>query len=151
MIKKNLLIILLFIFVIACDYTPMYSQKNINNFYIEKINYSGDFEVNNLINNKLKKYQNNINGKSFIISVKSDYNKTSLSKNLLGKTTDYKMIIKVTFEIKNNDLSKSFVLEENFILKNLNNKFEESKYEKIKKENLTQLIVNKLIIQLSRI
>ena len=55
----------------------------------------------------------------------------------------------VKFEIQNQKETKTLIVIEDFIMKNFTNNFEEKKYEKIKKDNLTDLIINKLLIQLS--
>ena len=41
--------------------------------------------------------------------------------------------------------------KEEFSIKNFSNKFEENNLEKIKKENLIELIISRLIVQLSQI
>ena len=148
---RNIIILFFFSFLLSnCDYTPIYSDKKSNNFSIEKINYTGDIEINTLINKKLKIYQKQEKSKKFNIDIKSSYEKISQSKDLTGKTTDYKIIIKVLFTIENNQKITTITAQEDFLIKNITNEFEEKKYEKIKKENLTDLIVNSLIIQLSQ-
>ena len=84
------------------------------------------------------------------ISSSSSYEKLSQSKNLSGKTTNYLVVIKISFEIKGENKVKKFTSTEEFLIKNFTNKFEESKLEKIKKENSIDLIINKLIIELSQ-
>ena len=83
----------IFIFIpflmLSCDYSPIYSSKDNYNFFIEKIDFSGDAEINNLIDKKLKKYQTIKSEKKISISSTSSYNKISQSKNLSGKTTNY--------------------------------------------------------------
>tara|TARA_B100001113_G_C21061515_1_gene601394 strand:+ start:506 stop:961 length:456 start_codon:yes stop_codon:yes gene_type:complete len=149
---RNIIILFFFSFLLSnCDYTPIYSDKKSNNFSIEEINYTGDIEINTLINKKLKIYQKQEKSKKFNIDIKSSYQKISQSKDLTGKTTDYKIIIKVLFKIENNQKITTVQAQEDFVIKNITNEFEEKNYEKIKKENLTDLIVNSLIIQLSQI
>ena len=149
---KNITILIFFLFLMSnCDYTPIYSGNKSENFSIEKVNYDGNIEINNLINKKIKIYQKDKKSKIFNIDVNSSYEKIPQSKDLKGKTTDYKIIIKVIFKIENNQKITVLQTQEDFVIKNITNKFEERKYEKIKKENLTQLIFNSLIIQLSQI
>ena len=118
---------------------------------IEKIDLNGDREINNLIDKKLKKFQNKENEKKFSISAISSYEKISQSKDLSGKTTDYLVIINVSFEIKKENEVKKFTSKEEFLIKNFSNKFDENNLEKIKKENLIDLIISRLVIQLSQI
>ena len=144
----------IFIFIpflmLSCDYSPIYSSKDNYNFFIEKIDFSGDAEINNLIDKKLKKYQTTKNEKKISISSTSSYNKVSQSKNLSGKTTNYLVIIEIAFQIKKGDKLNTLKFKEDFLIKNFSNKFEESNLEKIKKENATNLIINRLISQISQ-
>ena len=148
MIKKIILITFFSFLFSSCDYKPIYSTNNFD-YFIEDISFDGDIEVNNLINKKIKKFQNTNSRKKFKIKATSSYNKISQSKDKTGKTTDFKIIINVKFEIQNKKETKTLIVIEDFIMKNFTNNFEEKKYEKIKKDNLTDLIINKLLIQLS--
>ena len=137
--------------VLSCDYSPIYSNQDNYNFFIEKIEFVGDPEINNLIDKKLKKYQTTRNEKKISIFSTSSYNKVSQSKNLSGKTTDYLVIIDITFQIKKEDKLNTIKFKEEFLIKNFSNKFEENNLEKIKKEDLIDLIINRLVIQLLQI
>ena len=135
--------------VLSCDYSPIYSDKDNYNFLIKKIKLIGNAEINNLIDKKLKKYKTTNSEKKISILSTSSYNKVSQSKNLSGKTTNYLVIIEITFQIKKaNDLN-TLKFKEEFLIKNFSNKFEESNLEKIKKENTVDLIINRLINQIS--
>jgi len=146
--------IYIFIFIpfllLGCDYSPIYSKKDNYNFKIEKIEFNGDAEINNLIDKKLKKYRTAKSEKKISISSTSSYNKVSQSKNLSGKTTNYLVIIEITFQIQKDDQINTFKFNEDFLIKNFSNKFEENNLEKIKKENSTDQIINRLISQISR-
>ena len=149
--KKYIYIILMPFLFLSCDYKPIYSKKSDYNFMIQKIDFSGDSEINNLIDKKLKKYQNKESEKKFSIFALSSYDKISQSKNLSGKTTNYLVTIDVSFEIKKGKEVKRFMTKEEFLIKNFSNKFEENNLEKIKKENLIDLIISRLVVQLSQI
>ena len=149
--KKYIYIILVPLFLLSCEYTPIYSNKNDYNFSIEKINFEGNSEINNLVEKKLIKFLNrNVNNK-FIITTISSYKKISQSKNLTGKTTDYIITIEIIFKIKKGNEQKTLINKEEFMIKSFSDKFEENKLEKIKKKDLVNSMVNELIIQLSRI
>ena len=148
--KKYIYIILVPLLLLSCDYKPIYSKKSNYNFMIQKIDFSGDSEINNLIDKKLKKYQNKKSEKKFSIFALSSYEKIAQSKNLSGKTTNYLVTINVSFEIKKGNEVKKFITKEEFLIKNFSNKFEENNLEKIKKENSIDLIVNRLMIELSQ-
>ena len=149
--KKYIYIILIPLFLFSCEYKPIYSNKNDYNFSIEKINFEGNSEINNLVEKKLIRFLNRNVNKKFIITTISSYKKISQSKNLTGKTTDYLITIEIIFKIKRGNEQKTLINKEEFMIKSFSDKFEENKLEKIKKEDLVNSMVNELIIQLSRI
>ena len=149
--KKYIYIILIPLFLLSCEYTPIYSNKNDYNFSIEKINFEGNSEINNLVEKKLIRFLNRDVNKKFIITTISSYKKISQSKNLTGKTTDYLITIEIIFKIENEKEQKTLINKKEFLIKNFSDKFEENKLEKNKKEILVNSIINELIIQLSRI
>lgn len=150
---KKFFYILIFIpfLILGCKYTPIYSNKDNFNFKIENIQFNGDAEINNLIDKKLKKYKKTMSDKKISILTFTSYDKISQSKNLSGKTTDYLVEIKTTFKVEINNKTKTLIFKEQFLVKNFSNKFEENNFEKIKKENSIDLIINKLIAQISQI
>jgi len=149
---KKFFYFLLFIpfLFLGCKFTPIYSSKDNFNFKIENIEFKGDAEISNLIDKKLKKYIKTESEKKISISTFSSYAKTSQSKNLSGKTTDYLVEIKTSFKIEIDNKTKMLIFKEEFLIKNFSNKFEEYNFEKIKKENSIDLIINKLITQISQ-
>ena len=151
MIRKIIILILSTFLLSSCDYTPIYSQKSNINFSINQLNFSGNNEINSVINRKLKRYQNESSNKKFNININSVYEKLPQSKDLSGKTTDYKIIIKISFKIDHENNVINLNLKEDFFIKNLTDEFEERKYEKTRIENATDIMVNTLIIQLSQL
>ncbi len=150
MVKKFITLIISTILIYGCEYTPIYSEKNIKNFYIEKINFKGNNNINILLKNNLKRYSKVKDGKNFIIESSSKYTKTSQSKNKSGNTTYYKLILQVNFQIISQNKKANLNLEEEFIMKNYSNEYDENNYEKSVQKNMTNLIVENLILQLSR-
>ena len=148
--KKYIYIILIPLFLFSCEYKPIYSDKNDYNFSIEKINFEGNSEINNLVEKKLIRFLNKNANKKFIITTISSYKKISQSKNLTGKTTDYLITIEIIFKIEKGNEKKTLIKKEEFLIKNFSDKFEENKLEKTKKESLVNSMVNEFIIQLSR-
>ena len=150
MIKKFIFLIILNLSLLSCDYSPIYSNNNNYNFSIENVSQEGNSEINSLIRSKLKKYQFVKNAKKISINNISTFQKTSQSKNKSGNTDQYLLNLEVKFLIKSSDNEKNFILKENFLMKNFANEFDEKNYERTIKNNMTELIVNKLIIELSR-
>ena len=150
MIKKFIFFIILSFSLISCDYSPIYSSNNNYDFYIENIYQEGNSEINTLIRSKLKKYQKVKNTKKFTINNFSTFKKSSQSKNKSGNTDQYLLDLKVKFVIKSEGDQKSFLLEEKFIMKNFENEFDEKNYERTIKDNMTKLVVDNLMLQLTR-
>ena len=147
MIKKFIVIISL-IFFAGCGFTTIHSNKNINNFSIELINFSknGDRELNNFLKTNLIRYKNS-NEKKFFIDVESNYSKNVLTKDKTGKITNYEILAEVIFTLKLK--SKKIKFTEKKIIENLNDNFEQAKNERSIKQNFASSFANKLISQLS--
>ena len=150
MLKKFILIIISSLLIYSCEYTPIYSEKNIKNFYIEKINFKGDNNINILLKNNLKRYLKTKNGKEYKIESSSTYSKISQSKNKSGNTTYYQLKLEVNFEITTLNKKENLKLEEKFIMKNYTNEYDETNYEKSIQKSMANKIVENLILQLSR-
>ena len=150
MFKKIILFLLISFLLHNCDYKPIYSQSDSYDFYIDKISLEGNSEINTLIKNKLKKYQDKAKKKKFIITGFSNLQKSSQSKNKSGNTDQYLLSVEVKFLIKSESGEEKFIALEKFKMKNFENEFDEKRYETTIKNNLTELIVKNLIIQLSR-
>jgi len=150
MMQKIIFLIILHLSLLSCDYSPIYSKNNSYNFYIESVSQEGNSEINTLIRSKLKKYQLAKDAKKITINSISTFKKSSQSKNKSGNTDQYLLNLEVKFFVKSADNEKNFILKEKFIMKNFANEFDEKNYERTIKNNMTELIVNNLIIQLSR-
>ncbi len=150
MIKKIIFLIIVNLSLLSCDYSPIYSNNNNYNFYIESISQEGNNEINTLIRSKLRKYQIVTDAKKITINNVSIFEKSSQSKNKSGNTDQYLLNLEVKFVVKSDNNEKNFILKEKFIMKNFENEFDEKNYERTIKNNMTELIVNNLIIQLSR-
>ena len=151
MIKKLLISILFITFIYSCSYEPIYSKKNKTSFSIEKISLEGNKEINSYIDQKLSKYKNKETGGKIEIEVFSSYSKKSQSKNTLGTTTRYNLEASVNFNIITEDSTSSINITKDFIMNNLSDEFEEKRYEDTIKDNLSESIVNELLLYLPRI
>ena len=146
MIKKNIIFLSLILFLNSCGFTPVYLKNNNVNFSIEQVNFIGDRELNNFLKINLNKYKNeDVNNKIFI-EVKSEYNKLILSKDNAGEVTNYQLEANIEFLIKSTN--KIIKINEKKIMKNMDDKFEETKYERSVKQSFASSITNKLISEL---
>ena len=144
--NRSLILLLLFLFLTSCGYTPLYSSKE-NRLNISIENYEGDNDINFKLISKLRTHKN-LNTEEFKIKIKTDYKKTDLSKDITGKIQDYELTISSTFEVNYSDTTRNLMIKETFTMKNLEDDFEEKNYEKTIKENLANLIYQKLMIQI---
>ena len=154
MIKKIFLLILIVFGVTSCGYTPMLSQNNKLDFIIINLELAGNKTINNFLEKKFKQYSNNSSNKSYKISINSSYQKIIVAKDSTGNATDLKLIstIDVTYslynESKNQEKKVSF--SESITIKKNDNTFDQNNYERSVLNNLSQLLLNKLVFYLSK-
>ena len=146
MIKKNITIISLIFFLTNCGFTPLYLNNTDINFSIEQINYTGDRELNNFLNINLNQYKNKKNSNKISIETDSKYEKIVLSKDGTGKATNYQLQAEVIFLIKPSN--KKIKITEKKNMANMNDKFEEARYENSTKQSFASSISSKLISEL---
>ena len=138
-------IFVLFLFVTACGYQPLYINKSSNSF--SKIEFIGDKRIaREILNFASLKENSNSTDKSVIVLNVSE-NTIATSKNSKGKVTSYKTYITTIIEIKNNKkIIKNKKFEESFSYNNLDNKYDLSNYRKDVQKNLARKIAEDLII-----
>ncbi len=151
MVKKSYLLILILIFLHHCGYTPIYKGMINANFAVVIKEIRGDRDLGNSIKSNLNRYQTTEGEKIFYVSASSTYLKNSISKDTTGKTTEYQLKAVTIFKVEKENIIKEIKITESFNMKSKDNKFEESEYELILKENMAKTIVQKLILQLNRL
>ena len=147
MTKKNIIIISLIFFLTSCGFSPIYYNNNNINFSIEKIDYTGDRELNNFLKINLAKYKNQEVDNKIFIEAQSNYEKNILSKDSTGKVTSYKLEAQVIFLIKPNN--KEIKITEKKIINSMDDKFEEARREKSIKQSFASSISSKLLSELT--
>ena len=155
MIKKFLILIVTTLSLASCGYGPIYSDKNTMDFEITSFKIEGDTEVNNIVQNKLGKYLDNNSEKKYIISIRTDYQKEVATKDATGKATNFKLIINLTLnytasELENNRVERVINFSESQIIKRDQNNYEQTNYENILIRNMSELLINRVILQLVR-
>ncbi|WP_435162919.1 hypothetical protein [Candidatus Pelagibacter bacterium nBUS_25] len=146
MIKTNIIIISLILFLNSCGFTPIYLKKNDLKFSIEEVNYSGDRDLNNFLKINLDQYKNEKVDNKIFIEAKSTYKKVILSKDGTGVVTNYLLVAEVIFLIKSNN--KEIKIVERKIIDSMDDKFEEARYERTIKQNFASSISSKLTSEL---
>ena len=146
---KKLALILIFIFVTNCGFSPIYLSNENSIFQsIKKIELKGNQNLSERIKNSLNIETNNKHKYSIVFD--SLIEKTSISKNSSNITTGFMMVLDINMSILDNDeiiLNKNF--KKNFTYNNRDNKFELLKYERSIKENLISEISDEIILYLS--
>ena len=146
---KKLALILIFIFVTNCGFSPIYLSDEKSNFQsIKKIELKGNQNIGERIKNSLNIKTNNKN--NYLIIFDSLMEKTSISKSSSNITTGFMMVLDVKISILENDeiiLNRNF--KKNFTYNNRDNKFELLKYERSIEENLISEISDEIILYLS--
>ena len=138
-------IFVLFLFITACGYQPLYINKNSNSF--SKIEFIGDKRIAREILNfaSLKENLGSTNKSVIVLNVSE--NTIATSRDSKGKVTSYKTYITTIVEIKNNEkVIKNKKFEESFSYNNLDNKYDLFNYRKDVQRNLAREIAEDLII-----
>jgi len=148
MLKKIFIILFCLNFLQSCGYTPMYSTNKQLKLNFEKIDFSGDWELNNFLEDSLKRYKSN-EGMQYRIKVNSIYTKNSATKDSSGNTTSYQIDIEANINIASDNLDKNFLFKEKFTMENFSDELSQKNYERSNKRNIANIIVNKFITQLS--
>ncbi len=145
---KILRYIILLIFITGCGYSPIYSNLADKNINIQIEGTNGDKDINQLILQKLSRFQNANAEKIYKVKVESSFEKLILTKNTAGNATNFRLNLNVKFITTKNGNSKEFQLFEKFDMKKGDTIFEEEKYENSIKNNMTSIIVQRFISQL---
>ena len=149
--KKNLIIVLITIFLNSCGYTALYKNNNLDDL---KINYEvltadGDSEINNYILTDLNKYQSSNTKQKIKIKINSTYSKSGVSNDKKGKTTAYNLVIVTTFDANVNEKDKKIIITEKVRINRFDDTFEQKNYEKKIKKDISKIIVDKFMNRVS--
>ena len=137
-LKKNLILLILFLFFSSCGYTPIFSKKDVN-FSIENIEFFGDRFVKKRINHTLSVYKNKSDKERKISLVITSLKNISVaSKNSKGEIQTNRISIDVNVKII---LPKNSIVEKNFSKSSI--------YDVVDRKSEQKLIENKLIENLS--
>ena len=147
--NKKLILIVVFIFLSQCGYSPIYKVDTKSKINIILADLKGDKDFNNKLNSKLRKYYNIDSENSFTISVNSKIEKNTITKNSKGKITNYELIATTTFKIVYKNKENNLILRENLKILNKDDSFEEKKYEDAAKNTFASSMTERLIIKLN--
>jgi outer membrane lipopolysaccharide assembly protein LptE/RlpB len=149
MIKKITFLLIIIFVTTNCGFTPIYSNKNINDLSIESFSFDGDRALNNYLKSNLSRYKKSNSPKKISLKIITDYKKIILSKDSTGTVNKYELTAKVTFVIMPN--KQTIVFTQDKIMDNMDNKADEKKFENSTKQTFANIMVDKLILKLVEI
>ena len=153
-IKKLLPVFLIIIFLNNCGYTPRYALNQNLNFTIELFELTGDREFNNFLKSKLTRFKKNkdVNKKSYKLNLETEYKKNIKLRDSTGLAEKYELVIIVN-AIVQSELTqpKKLIFEEKFIMNKFDDPFEEKNYERVIKENFSDIILDRIILYLFKL
>ena len=152
MMKNKIFFLTIFIFLSQCGYQTIYSNKN-SNFNIVEIKIINDQNIGRQIKNRLSVLSNaNKNSDNYYLEIDSKFEKTTASKDKQGNPNTFNIIVSVRLTLSNNkNIKETKVFSESISYDNSENKFSLKRYENSLKENLTDRIVDNLLIYLKGI
>ena len=144
--NKFLLLIVSIFILSACSYEPILLKKNYD-FEFNKIEFSGDKTVNEIIENRISKASSG--NKKYNIYYSSKVEKTVVSSNQKGDPTIFRLNINLNYlvnfdgvEVLKNSIKKEITYN------NIDDKFELFKYEENILESLADNLTDDILISI---
>jgi len=148
MIKKIFSSLSVLMILVGCGYQPIYSSKNLN-FNINQLELKGDIDLNRQIRDRLSNFQSNKSDQSvkYNIKINTTSNRTISTKDAKGNPTLYALTVTINLSystLGETEKDKSF--SESIGYQNNDNKFDLKRYENTLKKNLTNTIIEDIIL-----
>ena len=148
MIKKIFSSLIVLMILVGCGYQPIYSSKNLN-FNINQLELKGDIDLNRQIRDRLSNFQSNKSDQSLIYNIKinTTSNRTISTKDAKGNPALYALTVTINLSystLGETEKNKSF--SESIAYQNNDNKFDLKRYENTLKKNLTNTIIEDIIL-----
>jgi len=148
MIKKIFSSLIVLMILVGCGYQPIYSSKNLN-FNINQLELKGDIDLNRQIRDRLSNFQSNKSDQSvkYNIKINTTSNRTISTKDAKGNPTLYALTVTINLSystLGETEKDKSF--SESIGYQNNDNKFDLKRYENTLKKNLTNTIIEDIIL-----
>ena len=136
---------ILFIFVTSCGYQSIETFYK-GDFQITELNITGNKNINRIIERSLKKATEINNSSNLLkIEIKTDLNKSIITKNRKGEATRYDMKIKINLKtFKNEKIVLEKIYSKNSSYNTLESKYELKQYEKILINDSVKEIIQKI-------
>jgi len=148
----KIILILLFIVLMQCNYEPIYSEKS-GQIKIYKIENNNNNRINKTLSSKLKYLETNNKADEIqILLGDSEEKKEIISKDTKGDPSKFRLKIISSVDLKNKDkilFSNNYSVY--FDYSNNSKKFELNQYEEEIKIDLINQIVSQIIFDLQQI
>ena len=148
MIKKIFSSLIVLMILVGCGYQPIYSSKNLN-FNINQLELKGDIDLNRQIRDRLSNFQSNKSDQSVIYNIKinTTSNRTISTKDAKGNPTLYALTVTINLSYSTSgETEKDKSFSESIGYQNNDNKFDLKRYENTLKINLTNTIIEDIIL-----
>ena len=134
--------------LVGCGYQPIYSSKNLN-FNINQLELKGDIDLNRQIRDRSSNFQSNKSDQSVIYNIKinTTSNRTISTKDAKGNPALYALTVTINLSystLGETEKDKSF--SESIGYQNNDDKFDLKRYENTLKKNLTNTIIEDIIL-----
>ena len=149
--KKIITVMLTFLFLTSCGYTPVYLNKNFD-FNIKDITALKSDKLNFKTKKRLLAFSNKNSQKIIFLNLDVQKKINILAKDSKGDPSRYEMVINIQLDITYNQdqkLRKSF--NESFNYNSNINKFELNQYDKEIENLLIDKNIDRIIVYLSKI
>ena len=152
MIRNKIIFFTIFIFLTQCGYQTIYSNKNLD-FSIAKIKILNDQNIGRQIKSRLALLSSkSTNTDNFNLEIDSKFEKKTASKDKQGNPKIFNIIVYVKVNITSErGIKESKVFSEGINYNNSENKFNLKRYEDSLKINLTEKIIDNLLLYLQSI
>lgn len=147
MIKKNIILFFILLFISSCGYTPIYKNLTENKYNIIIDKLEGDELINSEIFNNLNRYKDTNSNKKFNLNINTKSEKIDLVKDTSGKTSSYQIYITSRVEIKSATAAKELIIKNDFNINNNQAGYENLNYEISLKKNVASSVSQKIIFE----
>ena len=147
--KKIFPLLIIFLFLQSCGYTPIYSFQNKINFKLNIIEIDGSSKMNDIFKIQIKRFSDKTSEKKLDLKIFTYYEKSILTKNKKGEATKFNIKKIINFKIINSENEENHSFNSETIVDNMSDKFEQNNYENSIIENFISSSIEKLILKLS--
>lgn len=126
---KKLFSFIIILMITHCGFTPLYDSKKKLDYNILVTEIAGDKLINNLITNEIRKISDPNSLNKITLKIKTNYSKITISKNVKGSVSDYRMVMETNIMIDDDKKITNFSFNENQDITNISDIFEKKNYE----------------------